>query len=59
MFGKIDFGTMMCFERMAAENGGKVSQFNYGKHLIESDDSLVRARGRYWMAKAALPGRDR
>lgn len=59
MFGKIDFGTMMCFERMAAENGGKVSQFNYGKYLMESDDPLVRARGQYWMAKAGRPGKDR
>ncbi|WP_123648794.1 hypothetical protein [Lysobacter enzymogenes] len=59
MFGKIDFGTMMCFERMAAENGGKVSQSNYGKYLMKSDEPLVRARGQYWMAKAGRPGNDR
>jgi len=55
MFGKIDFGRMMCFERMAAENGNKVSQANYGKHLLESKDPLVRARGKYWVDKSNTP----
>ncbi|QWP75985.1 hypothetical protein J5226_20640 [Lysobacter sp. K5869] len=57
MFGKIDFAKMMCFERMAAENGGKVSQDNYGKYLLESKDPLAQARGKYWVDKSKRPGK--
>ena len=44
---------VMCINRLGAENGDPVSQYNYATRLLESDDEATKARGIFWLKKAA------
>lgn len=43
---------------VAAENGDVDSQYNCGRSLVRSQNQLLKARGIYWLRKAAKNGNE-
>ncbi|UNP30616.1 hypothetical protein [Lysobacter gummosus] len=44
---------VICINRLGAENGDSVSQYNYATRLFEITDEAAQLRGMYWLKKAA------
>ena len=42
-----------CINRLGAENGDPIAQYNYSIWLTESKDEATRLRGMYWLRRAA------
>lgn len=55
-FVVLDHSQALYWLQISAENGGAISQYNWGKELINRGDEQNRLRGIYWLRLAAGQG---
>jgi TPR repeat protein len=55
-FIRMDHNEAMFWVQIAAENGGHISEYNYGSMLYEDPNPRNRQRARFWLERAAKNG---